>query len=185
MFVSEAGTELLDLLLMMDGEVEQVMAFRLPGSEEVLLRDRLLEVQYANLYDCVPLETTGDIDGEEILPLPTDEMGTVDNIMPPEEDGGTLGISAMEYTGKLVRETLQSVTAISETDLLCEDDEVSEGDSPDNTILFLGLISERIIFSEVETVGKTILLLEADDKFDLSDVGRLKMLGNSQASLAW
>lgn len=166
------GTKLLGLRFKMDEEVEGLMAFRLPDDEDVLLRERLLEVQCANLLDCVTQESISDADEVETLALQTDERGTVDKIMLPEDDDGMLRISAMEETGKLVRETLQPVTGVPEKEVVMLDDSggASEGDSPDNTILFAGLISERTMFpEEVETEGKIMLRVEADGKFDASD----------------
>lgn len=174
--VSLAGTELLDLRFMMDEDVEELIAFRLHSDGDVLLCDKLLGVQCANLSDCVSLETILDVDGVETMALHIDETGTVDKIMLPVEDDGILGISAMEDTGKLVRETLQPVTEVPETEVMSEEvGEVSDGGSPDNTtILFAGQIFERTILAEeVETVGRAMLLVEADGKFDASDDVRL------------
>lgn len=171
MCVSLAGTELLGLRFMMDEDVEELTAFRLHSDGDVLLCDKLLGVQFANLSDCVPLETILDADGVETMALHIDETGTVDKIMLPVEDDGILGIPAMEDTGKLVRETLQPVTGVPETEVMSEVEEVSDGDSPDNTtILFAGQIFERTMLAEeVETVGRAMLLVEADGKFDVSD----------------
>lgn len=146
-----------------------MIAFRLHSDEDVLLCGRLLEVQCAKLPDCVTLEANLDPDGVETLASQTDETGTVDKIMLPVEDDGILGISVMDDTGKLLRETLQPVTGVPETEVMSED-EVSEGGSPDNTtILFAGLIFERTMFPEVETEGRAMLLVEAGGKFDASD----------------
>lgn len=123
--VSQTGTELLGLRSML-GEVEEVMAFRLLDEEDVLLCARVLEVQYASLYECVPLETTADEDGVEIPALQTDGMGRVDKIMLLVDDDGTQVMSAMEYTGKLVRETLQPVIEVSEIYVFFVGAEVSE-----------------------------------------------------------
>lgn len=175
---------LLDFRFMMDEVVEGLMVFKLLD-DGVLLCDRLLEVQSAALSDCVTLEITGDTDKVDTLELQIDETGSVDKMMLPVDDG-ILGILAMEDTGKLEKETLQPVAGVPGTEVMSEDGEVSEVDSLDRTILFLVLIPERTIFPEdVETVGRTMLLLEADGKVAASDDGRLKMRGNSWVPSPW
>lgn len=167
MGVSLAGTELLG--------VEELTAFRLHSGGDVLLCDKLLGLQCASLFDCVPLETILGVDGVETMELHIDETGTVDKITLPVENDGILGISGTEDTGKFVGEALQPVIGVSETGVMSEEvGEVSDGDSPDNTtILFAGQIFERTMLAEeVETVGRAMLLV-GDGKFDESDDVRL------------
>lgn len=82
------------------------MALKLLDDEDVLLTDILFEVEYAKLFDRDSPETTVEVDEEETLALLNDETGPVEKMILSVEDGGILGISAMEGTGKLVMETL-------------------------------------------------------------------------------
>ena len=82
----------------MMGEVNGLMVLRLLDDDDVILPDILFEVEYAKLFDRVPLEAIVDTDEDETLTLLKDETGTVEKMILPVDDGRTLG--------KLVMETL-------------------------------------------------------------------------------
>lgn len=82
------------------------MALKLLHDEDVLLPDILFEVEYAKVFDRVPLETPLQADEEETRTLLNDDSGPVEKMILAVEDGGILEISAMEETGKLEMETL-------------------------------------------------------------------------------
>lgn len=83
----------------------------LDDDDVLLLPDILFEVEYAELPDKPPRDTTVEPD-EETVPVLNDETGTGEKMM-PVDDGGMLVMSAMEDTGKPEMEILCGVAGVS------------------------------------------------------------------------